>query len=90
MFRVQRMGLIVALAVGAAPAMPGPAPAMSINGQQMMRNWSQSDRCVAQAQKQFPDWSAEALAQRDTALQQCLSSGVLPPRAPEAPQGPRQ
>ena len=52
---------------------------------QMMKNWAQSDRCVAQANKQFPDYTADSLAKRDQAVQQCLSNSILAPRAPIAP-----
>ena len=71
--------LVIVLAMPAARAMTG-------QGQQMMRNWTASDRCMAAAQKQFPDYTAEALAKRDNAVKQCLGQSFLPPRAPLAPQ----
>jgi hypothetical protein len=52
----------------------------------MMNNWHASDRCVAAAQRQFPDSTEDSLKNRDAALQQCLTSQNLPPRAPQAPQ----
>jgi len=67
-------------------AMPVAALAVTAQGQQMMRNWATSDRCAAQAQKNFPDYTAESLAKRDQALKQCLAGSFLAPRAPEAPQ----
>jgi hypothetical protein len=69
-------------------AMPTTAWAITQQGQQMMRNWAQSDRCVAQANKQFPDYTADSLAKRDQAVQQCLSNSVLAPRTPMGTQQP--
>ena len=74
----------------AVSTMPVTALAITAQGQSMINNWKGSDRCVAQAQKQFPDFSAEALAKRDQALQQCLTGSALPPRAPQAPTQPHQ
>lgn len=68
---------------------PRTAVAITQQGQQLMRNWAQSDRCIAAATKQFPDYTTESLAKRDRAVQQCLSNGVLPPRAPLAPEQPK-
>lgn len=79
--RAALAGAVIAL------ALPSGALATTQQGQQMMRNWTQADRCSAQAQKQFPDFTAEAIAKRDLALQQCLSNSILAPRAPQAPQG---
>ena len=66
-------------------AVPTTAWAITQQGQQMMRNWAQSDRCVAQATKQFPDYTKDSLAKRDQAVQQCLSNSVLAPRTPMGP-----
>jgi hypothetical protein len=84
MFRAAALALFVLAAIA-----PGAAFAITQQGQQMMRNWAQSDRCVAAANKQFPDYTAESLAKRDQAVQQCLSNGVLPPRAPLTPRQPQ-
>ena len=82
---------MAALVIAAGAAMvPTAAFAITQQGQQMMRNWALADRCAAAAQKQFPDYTKEALAKRDQALQQCLSNSVLAPRAPQAPQGAPQ
>jgi hypothetical protein len=82
---------VAAVALAAALTLPGAAFALTSQANGMIHNWVSSDRCVASAQKQFPDYTPESLAKRDVALQQCLSSGVLPPRAPLAPQpGSRQ
>jgi hypothetical protein len=63
-------------------AMPVAASAATVNGTQMIKNWAVSDRCVAAANRQFPDYTADSLAKRDQAVQQCLSNNVLAPRAP--------
>jgi type II secretory pathway component PulL len=63
-----------------ALSVPSAAMAMSLNGNVMMRNWAASDRCAAQAQKQFPDYTPEANAKRDNAMKQCLAQSELPPR----------
>jgi hypothetical protein len=67
-------------------ALPTTSWAITQQGTQMMKTWAQSDRCVAAANKQYPDYTAEALAKRDQALQQCLSNSLLAPRAPLTPQ----
>jgi hypothetical protein len=67
-------------------AMPVVAGAATVNGTQMIKNWAASDRCVAAANKQFPDYTADSLAKRDQAVQQCLSNSLLAPRAPMAQQ----
>jgi hypothetical protein len=69
-----------------AAAWPSLAFAFTQQGQQMMRNWAQADRCTALAHKQFPDNNPQSLAKRDQALQQCLADSVLAPRAPQASQ----
>jgi hypothetical protein len=66
-------------------ALPSPARAITQQATQMMKNWAQSDRCVAAANKQFPDYTADSLAKRDQAVQQCLSNSVLAPRTPMGP-----
>jgi hypothetical protein len=50
--------------------------------------WKVMDTCARQAQTQFPDFTAEANAQRDAALKRCLESNNLPPREPETPASP--
>jgi hypothetical protein len=79
-FRVARVVAFVSVL-----SMPVLAMAASTSqGIQMMRNWKASDHCVAAAQKQLPDYTEEWLKRRDAALQQCLASQNLPPRAPAA------
>jgi hypothetical protein len=77
---------LAALASFAVVALPSLTFAFTQQGQQMMRNWGQADRCAAKAQKQFPDNNPQSLAKRDQALQQCLADNVLAPRSPQAPQ----
>jgi hypothetical protein len=81
------VGLAALAAFTAALAsLPVAAVALTGQGQGMIARWAASDRCVAAAQKQFPDYTADSLAKRDQALQQCLGRQLLPPRAPQAPQ----
>ena len=54
-------------------------------GQTAMQNWAAMDQCERNAQAAFPDYSAEALAKRDAALNECLERKSLPPRTPLAP-----
>ena len=60
--------------------LPSVALAFTGQAQQMMRNWTASDRCAQAARKAFPDYTAEANAKRDAQMKQCLASGNLPPR----------
>ena len=84
---LQGLYRLVALASFALmAAWPGLTFAFTQQGQQMMRNWAQADRCSAQAHKQFPDNNAQSLAKRDQVMQQCLADSVLAPRQPQAPQ----
>jgi hypothetical protein len=73
--------------LAAALIAPMTASATTQYGNVIMQRWNASDRCVAQAQKQFPDYSAEGIAKRDRAVQQCLTGGLLPPRQPQTPGG---
>ncbi|MBV8779386.1 MAG: hypothetical protein JO032_00935 [Alphaproteobacteria bacterium] len=59
---------------------PASVLAMTGNGRQMLNKWATSSRCAQQAQKAFPDFTAEANAKRDALLKQCLAGGNLPPR----------
>jgi hypothetical protein len=83
MFRVVRVVAFIWALLMPAFAL---AQARTSQGIVMMNNWHAADRCVAAAHKQFPDYTADSPRRRDAALQQCLSSLNLPPRAPEAPQ----
>jgi hypothetical protein len=74
---IGRVGLATVIM---ALAISGSVMAATGNGIVMMQHWSASDRCAAQAQKLFPDYTPESNAKRDNAMKQCLASGYLPPR----------
>jgi len=50
-----------------------------------MSKWKTMDVCARQAQKAFPDFSADSNAKRDAALKNCLNANNLPPREPMSP-----
>ena len=80
---------IAVIALLAALAMPVTARAFTRNGNSMMHNWATSDKCAAQAQKAFPDFTAESNAKRDAAMKDCLATQNLPPRESLDKQTPR-
>jgi hypothetical protein len=84
MLQAFRIAAPTAIAIGLF--LPQAALATTWQAHQVISKWVGSDRCVASAQKQFPDYTPEALAKRDQALQQCLTAGNLPTRSPQAPQ----
>src|SRR5579859_5119430 len=47
--------------------------------------WHQSDKCVEDATKAFPDHDLVSLQKRDGMVDQCLADHQLPPRAHVAP-----
>ena len=57
----------------------------SAYGIQVEQRWRTMDLCAKQAQKAHPDFTAESNAKREASLQEYLSGGNLPPRAPLAP-----
>jgi hypothetical protein len=57
-------------------------------GAKTIQRWQLMDRCTQKAQTEFPDFTAEANAKREAALQQCLSGSNLPPRQPLSPDQP--
>ncbi|HWD60779.1 MAG TPA: hypothetical protein VG308_21015 [Stellaceae bacterium] len=63
-----------------ALGLPAAAFALTAQGQVMLQRWGLSDRCVAAAQRAFPDYTPEANAKRDAQLKQCLANSNLPPR----------
>jgi hypothetical protein len=63
----------------------GAAQASSLLGNQALTRWKIADNCAKQAQKAFPDFTAEANAKRDAKLNECLSGAILPPREPLSP-----
>lgn len=74
------MRSFVLLGALALALLPVRAVAFSSNGQAMMGRWAQSDKCAASARRQFPDYTPEANAKRDRAMQQCLASNFDPPK----------
>jgi hypothetical protein len=78
---MNRLALAVLLLV-LAPAAAG----ASQQGEIATKKWKAMDRCSAEAQAAFPDFTAEANAKRDAKLKECLAGRNLPPRDPTAPQ----
>lgn len=64
---------------------PAAAHALSMNAQIAMGKWKSMDKCAAQAQQAFPDFTAEANAKRDAKLKECLAGQNLPPRETAPP-----
>jgi muramoyltetrapeptide carboxypeptidase LdcA involved in peptidoglycan recycling len=83
---IRRVGF--AAFIAAALLLPAVANAVTQQGIQTLRRWGLSDKCAQQAQRQFPDYTAEAQAKRNLALQQCLANQNLPPRELPTPQQP--
>jgi hypothetical protein len=74
--------------VGALFAMfffPTAACAVSLQGTVVVGRWKSMDKCAAEAQRAYPDFTAEANAKRDAKLRDCLAGQNLPPREPAAP-----
>ena len=63
--------------------LPEAAHATTGQGTIAMGKWKAMDKCAAQAQLAFPDFTAESNAKRDAKLKECLAVQNLPPR--EAP-----
>jgi hypothetical protein len=82
---VNRIGALVVLLM----ISPGVAGATgTAQGQAALARWKSMDLCARQAQKSFPDYTAESNAKREAALRACLANSGLPPRAPAAPLHP--
>jgi len=73
-----------ALPLAALLLLTGTAEA-SQQGQVAIGHWKAADKCAKQAQAAYPDYSAEANAKRDAALQNCLNGSNLAPRQPLSP-----
>ena len=59
----------------------GPAAASaSEQGVIAIQKWKAMDTCAIEAQRAFPDFTAEANAGREAALKECLARQNLPPR----------
>jgi len=69
--------LFLTLAPGAAWA--------SQQGLVVMKNWKTMDQCASEAQRAFPDYTAESNAKRAAKEKECLAGKNLPPREPEPP-----
>jgi hypothetical protein len=72
----------------AALFLPAAAHAFSLQGGNAMVRWKAMDICAVEAQRAFPDFTAESNAKRDAKLKECLASRNLPPRGtPSDPPG---
>jgi hypothetical protein len=81
---IRQIGFVV---FAFAALMPAVANA-DAQGTQIMKKWVSSDRCSQRAYKAFPDYTADSLAKRDQALQNCLAGSGLPPRDLPPPDKP--
>jgi hypothetical protein len=70
-------GAMLAVLLPASMLLPKPAAA-DYNWKQSSAAWKLMDICTRTARKQFPDYTAEAIAKRKAARQQCLRSNTLP------------
>jgi hypothetical protein len=68
-----------------ASLLPIAAHATSTQGLIVIGRWQAMDSCAIEAQRAFPDFTAESNAQRDAALKDCLARKNLPPREPPPP-----
>ena len=50
-----------------------------------MKKWQSMDKCAIEAQRAFPEFTAESNAKRDAKLKECLASQNLPPREAQSP-----
>ena len=74
--RPKRVGLLLAMILVLPPA----AHATSGQGIVVIQRWKAMDSCAVQAQRAFPNFTAEANAKRDAKLKECLAGQNLPPR----------
>jgi hypothetical protein len=65
--------------------LPVVAHATSGQGMVVISKWKTMDNCAVQAQRAFPDFTAEANAKRDAKLKECLAGQNLPPRETASP-----
>ena len=70
--------LAIAVILGLMPAVAG----ASQQGVIATSKWKTMDKCAAQAQAAFPDFTPESNAKRDAQLKACLAVQNLPPREP--------
>jgi hypothetical protein len=64
---------------------PEAAHATGAQGQIAIGKWKSMDKCAAEAQRAYPDFTAESNAQRDAKLKECLAGQNLPPRGTPPP-----
>jgi hypothetical protein len=64
---------------------PTAAQAISLQGKTVVGRWKSMDKCAAEAQRAYPDFTAEANAKRDAKLRDCLAGQNLPPREAAPP-----
>ena len=76
---MNRLALVLLIAL--LPAAAG-ASQQGVNAQ---KKWKAMDRCTAEAQAAFPDFTTEANAKRDAKVKECLAGQNLPPREQMAP-----
>ena len=81
---MSRHPLLLALAL-AAVAMPALAAGPV---DQAQKRWKQADACVADANKQVPDHTAEAQRKRDQLANDCMIAHKLQPLTNVAPPAP--
>lgn len=65
--------------------LPAAAHALTSNALTAIARWKSMDKCAIEAQRAFPDFTAEANAKRDAKLQECLAGQNLPPRETPPP-----
>jgi hypothetical protein len=65
--------------------LPAAAHATSGQGMIVMMRWKAMDTCAIQAQRAFPNFTAQSNAQRDAKLKECLAGQNLPPRESMSP-----
>ena len=80
-----RIAVLLVLLAGCTSAAHASGTAQ---GKQVMGRWKTMDVCARQAQKAFPDYSAESNAKRDAAMKACLAGNNLPSREAISPPQP--
>jgi hypothetical protein len=65
--------------------LPAAAHALSSQATTAIGKWKSMDTCAIQAQRAFPDFTAESNAKRDAKLKECLAGQNLPPRGTASP-----
>src|SRR3954469_1650462 len=65
--------------------LPAAAHALSSQATTATARWKSMNTCAIQAQRAFPDFTAESNAKRDAKLRECLAGQNLPPRETASP-----